>query len=213
MKIFSLERQTARPIKTATFTGLSFILFLWIFSTSIFAANPKVEIKTNLGSIQLELYPDQAPQTVENFLNYVKDNYYVGTVFHRVIAGFMIQGGGFDQNLTQKPTRQPIQNEAANGLRNDIGTIAMARTSDPHSASSQFFINVANNHFLNYTAPTIQGYGYTVFGKVTAGMDVVSNIARTPTGAKGPFASDVPQNTVIIEHITLLPASADSDNP
>ncbi|HRQ04747.1 MAG TPA: peptidylprolyl isomerase, partial [Nitrosomonas halophila] len=114
-----------------------------MLGTSVWAANPTVEIRTNLGTIQLELYPDKAPKTVENFLNYVKDGYYSGTIFHRVIPDFMIQGGGFDQNLAQKPTRQPIENEAANGLKNNIGTIAMARTSDPHSASSQFFINVA----------------------------------------------------------------------
>ncbi|WP_342707051.1 peptidylprolyl isomerase [Nitrosomonas halophila] len=179
-----------------------------MLGTSVWAANPTVEIRTNLGTIQLELYPDKAPKTVENFLNYVKDSYYSGTIFHRVIPDFMIQGGGFDQNLAQKPTRQPIENEAANGLKNNIGTIAMARTSDPHSASSQFFINVANNNFLDYTAPTLRGYGYTVFGKVTAGMEIVNRIAATPTGAKGPFASDVPQDMVVIEHIKPLAAPA-----
>ncbi len=213
MKIFSPGHPFVRPAKPILFTSFIFILFLLISGTSVFAANPKVEIRTNLGPIQVELYPDKAPKTVENFLNYVKGGYYAGTVFHRVIAGFMIQGGGFDQDLTQKSTRPPIENEAANGLKNDIGTIAMARTSEPHSASSQFFINVANNHFLNYTAPTVRGYGYTVFGKVTAGMDVVSNIARTPTGAAGPFTSDVPRNMVIIENIQLIPASADPHHP
>lgn len=213
MKTFLFERQTARPMKSITSTGLFFILCLMISATSAFAANPKVEIKTNLGAIQVELYPDQSPKTVENFLNYVKDDYYTGTIFHRVIAGFMVQGGGFDQNYTQKPTRQPVENEAANGLKNTIGTIAMARTQDPHSASSQFFINVANNHFLDYTAPTLQGYGYTVFGKVTSGMDVVNNIASSPTGANGPFSSDVPRKMIIIESIKLLPAAVSPENP
>ncbi|PXV84302.1 peptidyl-prolyl cis-trans isomerase A (cyclophilin A)/peptidyl-prolyl cis-trans isomerase B (cyclophilin B) [Nitrosomonas eutropha] len=184
-----------------------------MLATSVFAANPKVEIKTNLGAIQIELYADQAPKTVKNFLNYVNDDYYTGTIFHRVIAKFMIQGGGFDQNYVQKPTRQPVENEAANGLKNTLGTIAMARTNEPHSASSQFFINVANNNFLDYTAPTMQGYGYAVFGKVTAGMDVVNAIAGTPTGANGPFNRDVPQNMIVIESVKLLPASANSENP
>lgn len=171
------------------------------------ATDTKVEMKTNLGSIVLELYPDKAPKTVENFLQYVQDGFYKNTVFHRVIAGFMIQGGGFDTALKQKPTRSPIQNEAANGLKNEIGTIAMARTSDPHSASAQFFINVANNGFLNYKAPNQSGYGYAVFGKVISGMDIVNKIASMPTGSGGPFASDVPKNSVIIEEVITLPAS------
>lgn len=174
--------------------------------TTAYAANPQVEIKTNFGNIVLELYPDKAPKTVENFLSYVKDRYYTGTVFHRVIPGFMIQGGGFDKTLKQKPARQPVENEAANGLRNEIGTVAMARTSDPHSASAQFFINVANNAFLNHTAPTSQGYGYTVFGKVIKGMEVVNRIADAPTGPAGPFPSDVPNVAVIIEEIKLIAA-------
>ncbi len=174
--------------------------------TTAYAANPQVEIKTNLGNIVLELYPDKAPKTVENFLSYVKDRYYTGTVFHRVIPGFMIQGGGFDKTLKQKPARQPVENEAANGLRNEIGTVAMARTSDPHSASAQFFINTANNAFLNHTAPTSQGYGYTVFGKVIKGMEVVNRIADAPTGPAVPFPSDVPNVTVVIEEIKLIAA-------
>ncbi|KIO49062.1 peptidylprolyl isomerase [Nitrosospira sp. NpAV] len=193
------------------FAVLSFLLST---ITTAYAANPQVEIKTNFGSVVLELYPDKAPKTVGNFLNYVKDGYYTGTVFHRVIPGFMIQGGGFDKTLKQKATRQPVENEAANGLRNDIGTVAMARTSDPHSASAQFFINVANNAFLNHTAPTQQGYGYTVFGKVVKGMEIVNRIADAPTGAAGPFPSDVPNVTVVIEEIKLIaaePASAASN--
>lgn len=179
-------------------------LIVLMTSMTLVAAQPAVKINTNLGAITVELYPEKAPKTVENFLGYVNDGFYNGTIFHRVIANFMIQGGGFDQTLTQKPTKQPIENEAANGLRNEVGTIAMARTSDPHSATAQFFINVANNTFLNHTAPTLQGYGYTVFGKVTEGMEVVNKIATTPTGANGIFASDVPKNRVVIESIELL---------
>lgn len=179
-------------------------VFLLIISTTLMAAQPEIKINTNQGPIILELYPEKAPKTVENFLSYVNDGFYNGTIFHRVIANFMIQGGGFDQALTQKPTKSPIENEAANGLRNETGTIAMARTSDPHSATAQFFINVANNAFLNHTAPTMRGYGYTVFGKVIEGMDVVNKIAASSTGSKGIFASDVPKNTIIIESIELL---------
>jgi len=170
-----------------------------LFSITVFAAGPQVEIKTNLGNILLELYPDKAPKTVENFLQYVKEGHYKSTVFHRVIPGFMIQGGGLDKALKQKPTRPSIENEAANGLKNTIGTIAMARTSDPHSASAQFFINVADNAFLNYSAPTDRGYGYTVFGKVTGGMEIVNKIAATPTGS-----GDVPRETILIEEIRLI---------
>ncbi|SDG98425.1 MULTISPECIES: peptidylprolyl isomerase [unclassified Nitrosomonas] len=184
-------------------------VFLLMISTTLFAAQPEIRINTSLGSITLELYADKAPKTVENFLSYVNEGFYNGTIFHRVIANFMIQGGGFDQSLIQKPTKQPIENEAANGLRNEIGTIAMARTGDPHSATAQFFINVANNSFLNHTAQTIQGYGYTVFGKVTKGMDVVNKIAATPTGPKGIFASDVPKNMIVIESIELLATPSD----
>lgn len=175
-----------------------------LFSVTALAAGPQVEIKTNLGNILLELYPDKAPKTVENFLQYVKEGHYKSTVFHRVIPGFMIQGGGFDKAFRQKPTRPPIENEAANGLKNNIGTIVMARTSDPHSASAQFFINVADNTFLNHSAPTTRGYGYTVFGKVTGGMDIVNKIAATPTGAGGPFPGDVPREAVVIEEIRLI---------
>jgi cyclophilin family peptidyl-prolyl cis-trans isomerase len=178
------------------------------FSITTYAANPQVEIKTNLGNILVELYPDKAPKTVDNFLRYVKDGYYRNTVFHRVIPGFMIQGGGFDKNLAQKPTRTPVENEAANGLRNDAGTIAMARTSDPHSATAQFFINVSNNAFLNHTSPTPQGYGYTVFGKVIQGMDVAEKIAATPTGARGPFPGDVPKSDIVIEEARLIAAES-----
>lgn len=183
---------------------LTFLLLVSI-NLSANATTVSVEMKTNIGNVVLELYPDKAPKTVENFLQYVADGFYKNTVFHRVIPNFMIQGGGFDTTLNQKPTRSPIQNEAANGLKNEVGTIAMARTSDPHSASAQFFINVANNGFLNYKAPNQNGYGYTVFGKVISGIDVVHKIASIPTGSGGPFSSDVPKSSVIIEDIVKLP--------
>jgi len=187
---------------TNLFFALSFFL-----GTTAFAATPKVtqvEMKTNFGDITLELYPDKAPKTVENFLQYVKEGHFKGTVFHRVIPGFMVQGGGFDKALQQKPAKRQVENEAANGLKNEIGTIAMARTPDPHSASAQFFINVADNVPLNYTSPTPQGYGYAVFGKVTKGMDIVNKIAAVPTGRGGPFPSDVPREAVVIEDIKLI---------
>ncbi len=180
------------------------LLLALSINLSALAAQPIVRIDTNLGPISLALYSDQAPKTVENFLHYVREGLYAETIFHRVIPNFMIQGGGFDQALVQKPTYQPIINEAANGLKNEIGTIAMARTSDPHSATAQFFINVANNTFLNYSSPTAQGYGYTVFGKVIEGMDVVNKIAALPTGSRGIFAKDVPKDTVVIKAIELL---------
>ncbi len=167
------------------------------------AADPQVDLKTNLGTIRLELYPAKAPKTVENFLQYVKDGHFNGTIFHRVIDGFMIQGGGFDKSYRQKPTRPPIENEAKNGLKNDLGTIAMARTSAPHSASSQFFINGKNNDFLN-AANAQDGWGYTVFGKVVSGMDVVMKISKTPTGSGGPFPTDAPRDMVVIESASVV---------
>jgi peptidyl-prolyl cis-trans isomerase A (cyclophilin A) len=194
----------------------------------------KVRISTSMGDIEAELYKDKAPRTVANFLQYVKDKHYDGTVFHRVISSFMVQGGGYDAKYQQKPTRAPIEHEGrkalAAGLKNTTGTLAMARTGDPHSASSQFFINVVDNAFLDPTpipdgdpvakfeyqgrvyenvarsqlvnAPQL--FGYTVFGKVTSGMDVVQKIRNTPTGAGGPFPSDVPKTAVLIQSVTLL---------
>ncbi|MBI3527406.1 MAG: peptidyl-prolyl cis-trans isomerase [Betaproteobacteria bacterium] len=185
------------------FWGLAFALLL---STGAFAANPQVEIKTSLGAITVELYPEQAPKTVENFLQYVKSGFYKDSIFHRVIPGFMVQGGGFNKAMEQKATRGPVGIESNNGLKNGIGTIAMARTQNPNSATAQFFINVADNGFLNYTAPTVRGYGYTVFGKVVKGMDVVERIAQLPTGAGGPFPQDVPQQQVVIEDVKLVEA-------
>jgi cyclophilin family peptidyl-prolyl cis-trans isomerase len=195
-------------------SGLLVIALTFCVNMASYAADPQVEIRTNLGNMTVELYPDKAPKTVDNFLRYVKDGHYRNTVFHRVIPGFMIQGGGFDKALMQKPTRQPVENEAANGLRNDTGTIAMARTSDPHSATAQFFINIANNTFLNYTSPTPRGFGYTVFGKIIRGMDVAEKIAATPTGMRSPFPSDVPKSDIVIEDMKLVVAeSLPSSNP
>lgn len=157
-----------------------------------------VTFKTNHGDITLELFADKAPATVENFLGYVKDGFYDGTIFHRVIDGFMIQGGGFTEDMDQKATKAPIQNEANNGVSNEAGTIAMARTNDPHSATAQFFINIKDNDFLNHTSESINGWGYCAFGKVTEGMDVVEKIKNVKTGSHG-FHQDVPVEPVIIE--------------
>jgi cyclophilin family peptidyl-prolyl cis-trans isomerase len=168
------------------------------------AANPTVELKTNKGAITIELYPEKAPVTVENFLRYVESGFYRGTIFHRVIPGFMIQGGGFTENYNRKQTDRPIRNEASKELRNRIGSVAMARTSDPHSATSQFFINVAENRFLDFRSATAQGYGYAVFGQVVAGMDIVSEIANAPTGRGGPFAKDAPVDMVIIKSAKVI---------
>ena len=174
------------------------------------AANPQVEFDTTAGKIRVELYPDAAPKTVANFLEYVKAKHYDGTQFHRVIGNFMIQGGGFTADFYQKPTRPPvpIESEMSSkaGMLNVPGTIAMARTGDPNSATAQFFINVADNKFLNYRSSDVQGYGYTVFGKVVAGMDVVDKIAKAPTGAGGPFPKDVPQQKVIIQKAYVVEA-------
>ncbi|AJY12226.1 peptidyl-prolyl cis-trans isomerase [Burkholderia dolosa] len=162
-----------------------------------------VELHTNHGVIKLELDAAKAPKTVENFLNYVKKGHYDGTVFHRVINGFMIQGGGFEPGLKQKPTDAPIDNEANNGLKNDKYTIAMARTNDPHSATAQFFINVNDNDFLNHSSPTPQGWGYAVFGKVVEGQDVVDKIKAVKTGNAG-FHQDVPTDDVVIEKAVVV---------
>ena len=166
-------------------------------------SQPKVQLQVrDFGVITIELDPAKAPASVENFLNYVKSGQYDNTVFHRVIPGFMVQGGGFTPGMTQKSVQSPIQNEAANGLKNDNYTVAMARTSDPHSATAQFFINVANNAFLNHSAPTASGWGYAVFGKVTDGTDVVDKIAAVKTGHKSGHA-DVPRDDVVIEKATV----------
>ena len=162
-----------------------------------------VKLHTNHGIITLELDAEKAPVTVANFLAYVESGHYNNTVFHRVIDGFMIQGGGFEPGMNQKPTGEQIKNEADNGLKNEAGTIAMARTQDPNSATAQFFINVADNDFLDYRAPTVQGWGYCVFGKVVQGMDVVDAIKSVKTGAVGPYR-DVPLEPVVIEHAEVI---------
>jgi len=161
-----------------------------------------VKLHTNYGVITLELDAEKAPKTVENFLRYAEEGQFTDTIFHRVIPGFMIQGGGMLSDMSQKPTHEPIENEADNGLPNETGTIAMARTMDPHSASSQFFINVADNAFLNHSGKNAQGWGYCVFGKVTDGMDVVKEIAQVATGNRGGH-QDVPEEDVIIEKVEI----------
>ncbi|GAA4357375.1 peptidylprolyl isomerase [Kangiella marina] len=161
-------------------------------------SNPTVTFTTNHGDITLELYQDKAPETVKNFLSYVEDGHYDGTIFHRVIPNFMIQGGGFTADMEQKETKESIANEANNGLSNEVGTVAMARTMEPHSASCQFFINVNDNDFLNFKNESMNGWGYCVFGKVTEGMDVVNAIKEVPTGSYS-MHQDVPQETVLIE--------------
>lgn len=161
-------------------------------------------IETNLGNIELGLDEVNAPKTVANFLRYVESGHYAGTIFHRVIAAFMAQGGGYDVQYEKKPTNPPVENEAANGLKNARGTVAMARTSDPHSATAQFFINLADNTFLDHTAKTSAGWGYTVFGKVTAGMDVVDRMGGLATGPAGSFSKDAPTEQVIIRSVRRL---------
>lgn len=163
--------------------------------------DPVVEVATNLGTFVIQLDPAKAPKTVDNFLSYVDAKHYDGTIFHRVISTFMVQGGGYDQNYEKKPTRPPIQNEADNGLKNTRGSVAMARTSDPHSATAQFFVNVVDNAFLDFQAKDERGWGYAVFGRVTEGMDVVDKIKAVKTGSQGPFAKDAPLDPVVIKHV------------
>lgn len=188
---------------------LKYALFLILFLTQLGHADmttsqtATVQMHTSKGQITLELYPDKAPRTVENFVTYTREGFYDGTIFHRVIPGFVIQGGGFIPDMTEKPTHEPIRNEANNGLKNEPGTIAMARTQDPHSATSQFFINVKDNAPLNFSSQTPSGWGYTVFGKVTEGMDVVNAIVNVPTGNHGPH-QDVPVEPVIIEKAVIV---------
>lgn len=163
------------------------------------SSNPIVVLKTSNGEIEIELFPDDAPESVANFLQYVDDGFYDGTIFHRVIPDFMIQGGGYDTDRNKKETRPPIKNEAENGLKNVDGSVAMARTSIPDSATAQFFINVKDNEFLDHTAPTPQGYGYAVFGKVVSGMDIVEAIENAPTADGGGAFKNLPKETVVIE--------------
>ncbi len=189
-----------------TFRTLALIFAFFILTSGCNAMNttpnPTVKIETSKGDIVLELYADKAPKTVENFLAYVKDGFFDGTIFHRVIPNFMIQGGGFTEDMKEKPNKDAIENEADNGLKNEMGTVAMARTSNPHSATSQFFINVKDNDFLNFSSQTQQGWGYCVFGKVTEGMDVVHAIEKVETGNSG-MHQDVPKEAVTITKVSI----------
>jgi peptidyl-prolyl cis-trans isomerase B (cyclophilin B) len=183
-------------------------LALLTLPTFLQAGEPtRVTLQTNKGTITLALVAEKAPKSVANFLTYVNAGFYDGTIFHRVISGFMAQGGGYSADYKERPTRAPIPNEANNGLKNKRGTVAMARTPDPNSATAQFFINVADNAFLDHTASTASGWGYSVFGQVVAGMDVVDKIEKVPTGAGGPFPQDVPQETIIIEKASVEAAA------
>ena len=192
------------------FKNLFLVSLLLSASISAFAA-PSVEFQTNQGNFTVELYPDKAPKTVANFLQYVKDGFYENTIFHRVISHFMIQGGGFERDLSEKNTRAPISNEAGNGLLNQTGTIAMARTADPDSATAQFFVNLFDNQFLDYVGPEPDQIGYCVFGKVTSGMDVIQKLGLTQTNTVGRY-SDVPVKPIIIKSAKLLGESAKDDS-
>ncbi len=186
-----------------------------LFSSTLLADPPVVEIQTSEGLMVVELEHERAPVTVENFIGYVEDGFYDGTIFHRVIDGFMIQGGGFTADYQRKQTRRPIVNEANNGLSNRRYTISMARTNAPHSATSQFFINGEDNYNLDHTSATARGWGYTVFGRVIDGQDVVDQISQTPTGPGGPFSRDAPRTRIVIESATLLKPEAEeaADQP
>lgn len=187
---------------------LSLLLIVLLFVPGAGATgNPVVRMSTSLGVVELELLPEKAPVTVRNFLDYVAAGHYDGTVFHRVIPGFMIQGGGFEPGMRQKDTREPVSNEADNGLKNTRGTVAMARTVEPHSATAQFFINVADNDFLDHRDKTLRGWGYAVFGRVVKGMDVVDRIVHVHTTSVGPY-QDVPRTDVVIQKMQVLPATA-----
>ena len=185
------------------FTKLLLILCSTFMVNTAFAAETKALIKTNLGDITVELYPEQAPVSVANFINYVESDFYSGIIFHRVIPGFMAQTGGFNENLEKQISGKPVINEANNGLSNDRGTLALARTNNPNSATSQFFINLKNNNFLNRSGSSPSQAGYAVFGRVVGGMDVVDKIAKQPTGKKK-YYSDVPLTNIVIESITML---------
>lgn len=193
----SSRRYFIRLLAALSIAGLS----AGASQVALAAENPQVALKTSMGSIVVELYPEKAPKSVANFLDYVKSGHYSGTIFHRVMDGFMIQGGGFDKSMAQKPTGAPIENEAKNGLKNEPYTLAMARTSDPHSATAQFFINVSNNAFLDY--PSRDGWGYAVFGKVVKGSDVVDKIKKVDVGSSGMHAN-VPTKPVVIESASIV---------
>ena len=198
----------ANPLNLSTATLITATLSLAAVTTTSCAQsknpskNPQVTFETTVGNFTLELYPDKAPVTVKNFLTYVEEGFYEDTIFHRVIGNFMAQGGGFDAKMKQKKTHKPIKNEADNGLKNDVGTVAMARTNDPDSASSQFFINFKNNDFLNHRDKSTNGWGYCVFGKVVEGMDVVAKMGKVKTVTVGPFR-DVPKEPIVVKKVTL----------
>jgi peptidyl-prolyl cis-trans isomerase A (cyclophilin A) len=199
----TLTSMTRRALCKASFCALAFVA---LAQTAIAQDAPRVKFVTNAGEFVIEVYPDKAPKTVDNFLQYVRDKHYDGTIFHRVIGNFMVQGGGYDQRYIERRTRPPVEHEgrealAKGGPRNTVGTIAMARTNVPNSATSQFFINVVDNGFLD---PTPQQPGYTVFGKVVSGMDTVQKIRSTPTSFGGPFSSDVPRTPIVIQSASLL---------
>ena len=187
------------------------IALLLAANSSVFASNPKVRMETTKGVVVIELYPDKAPKTVENFLRYVNEGKYDGTIFHRVIKRFMNQGGGFTPDFKKVETFAPIKNEADNGLKNKRGTIAMARTGDPHSATNQFFVNTVDNTFLDHTSKTTRGWGYCVFATVVDGMDVMDRIAKVKTGANGPFQQDVPLEEILIQKVSVIEEAAKSE--
>jgi cyclophilin family peptidyl-prolyl cis-trans isomerase len=184
------------------------IALLLAANNSVFASNPKVRMETTKGVVVIELYPDKAPKTVENFLRYVNEGKYDGTIFHRVIKRFMNQGGGFTPDFKKVETFAPIKNEADNGLKNKRGTLAMARTGDPHSATNQFFVNTVDNAFLDHTSKTTRGWGYCVFATVVDGMNVMDRIAKVPTGANGPFQQDVPMEEILIQKVSVIEEAA-----
>lgn len=195
-------------MQTALRLALSFLM-CFVLTAQAQSTNPQVKFVTSAGEFIVEVYPDKTPKTSENFLSYVRDGHYNGTLFHRVINNFMVQGGGYDTKYNEKNTRPPIKHEGAEakangGLRNTVGTLSMARTNNPHSASAQFFINVKDNDFLDHQSTTSQGWGYVAFGKVISGMDVINRIKALPTGPGGPFPTDVPQTPVVIQSATLV---------
>ncbi len=194
--------------RTFSRTILIFIATLFI-AVNAHAQLDKVRISTNVGDIVVELFNDKAPESAKNFRQYVSDGFYDGTIFHRVIDGFMIQGGGYTEDFRKKDTKDPIPNEANNGLKNNKYTLAMARTSAPHSATSQFFINTADNEFLNHTSMDVRGWGYTVFGRVLEGQDIIDQIGQTKTGSGGPFARDVPADTITIKQASFVEPEAE----
>lgn len=215
------KKRSTRPGTWPLF-GLLFCLTATVFGKVVYAETStatdsapqetatKVRLATNLGEMVIELYPEQAPKSVDNFLEYVNAGFYTDTIFHRVIEGFMIQGGGFDLAFEQKETRTAIDNEADNQIKNDKFTVAMARTNAPHSATSQFFINTADNDFLNFREKNAAGWGYTVFGKIIEGERIAEWISKAPTGAAGPFRSDVPLTPIVIEEVSVIAAQDDN---